>query len=179
MFSVAVFLLGIVCFNSIQAIDYIDMADKFDAEDIDELTRIAWRCTWLIMCDFHKIFEIKTIINEVKPETVYFFLSELRKLYPEKEKDVTDEEVFQDDFWKTRAEGIACSLTQEERDRLSSVNLTDYMIEKCEDEEISEECERLTYAVDKNKDVMEKYKEQCMEIISKEQEEGLEQKMSF
>ncbi|PRD25033.1 UNVERIFIED_CONTAM: hypothetical protein NCL1_42064 [Trichonephila clavipes] len=156
MFSVAVFLLGIVRFNSIQAIDYIDMADKFDAEDIDELTRIAWRCTWLIMCDFHKIFEIKTIINEVKPETVYFFLSELRKLYPEKEKDVTDEE-----------------------DRLSSVNLTDYMIEKCEDEEISEECERLTYAVDKNKDVMEKYKEQCMEIISKEQEEGLEQKMSF
>ncbi|GFS30654.1 uncharacterized protein TNIN_247611 [Trichonephila inaurata madagascariensis] len=99
MFSVVVFLLGIVCFNSIQAIDYFDMADKFDAEDIDELTRIAWRCTWLIMCDFHKIFEIKTIMDEVKPE-----------------------------------------------DRTSSVNLTDYMIEKCEGEEISEECERLTYA---------------------------------
>ncbi|GFS86537.1 uncharacterized protein NPIL_521891 [Nephila pilipes] len=157
-------------------IDYFEVVEDLDQEDLEELNRLAWRCSWLIMCDFHKIYEIKTIIDVVDPKTVYFVLDELRKIYPEKSDDVSDEDVFQDDFWHKKAEGIACSLTQEEKDRASALNITDYMMEKCEEiegEEISEECQKLTDATEKNKDVMEKYKEQCMEVIAKEEEEEL------
>ncbi|GBN29144.1 hypothetical protein AVEN_275056-1, partial [Araneus ventricosus] len=136
-------LLAAGSFGPTQALDYLDMAgDDSSVGDLDEESQLAWKCTWLVFCDMHRIMEAKTIVDAVDNRTVMFIADKVRALFPE--IHVTNDQIFDTEFWEKRADEIACSFSDEDREKLRQIPIDEYASEVCdESREDREECDKL------------------------------------
>ncbi|XP_055931595.1 uncharacterized protein LOC129961969 [Argiope bruennichi] len=164
-FAITVVLLTTGSFSPLQALDYLDFQQDetgLGGKDLDEEYQLAWKCTWFVFCDLHHIMEAKTLVDGLDNRTVLYLANEIRAMFPDIE--VTDEEIFDTEAWERRAEQIACSFTDEDREKLRQIPLTDYASEVCEEtREDREECNKLAATADKSKEIITNHKEECAE----------------
>ncbi|GIY23470.1 hypothetical protein CDAR_456181 [Caerostris darwini] len=117
----------------------LDKDAGFGTEDLDEEVLFAWECFWHIMCEFGSVMELKKIINLADDRTTLHVLQELRRIAPD--KNITDEQALDDEYWKNEAESIACFLTDEEMEGIRAIDLEPYVEKVCdEDYEDKQEC---------------------------------------
>ncbi|GIY65467.1 hypothetical protein CEXT_687241 [Caerostris extrusa] len=84
-----------------------------------------------------------------KCSTTLHVLQELRRIVPD--KNITDEQALDDEYWKNEAESIACFLTDEQMEGIRVIDLEPYVEKVCdEDYEDRQECERLAEASVRN-----------------------------
>ncbi|GIY23469.1 hypothetical protein CDAR_456182 [Caerostris darwini] len=110
----------------------LDKDAGFGTEDLDEEVLFAWECFWHIMCEFGSVMELKKIINLADDRTTLHVLQELRRIAPD--KNITDEQALDDEYWKNEAESIACFLTDEEMEGIRAIDLEPYVEKVCDED---------------------------------------------
>ncbi|XP_055932067.1 uncharacterized protein LOC129962345 [Argiope bruennichi] len=158
-------------FHPVLAVEFYNLQDDYGhlvSKNLDENFEIAWNCTWLIICDFGGVMEMKKIVDAVHKKTVIFFVDELKKLFPEEE--FNEKDAFDNEFWKNELEEFACSRPEEEKEKLETIPVLDYGSEICRNKTPDDkaECQKLEEATEIYMDVMMKYRNRCMGAIGKE-----------
>ncbi|CAL1290102.1 unnamed protein product [Larinioides sclopetarius] len=150
-------------FGRMQALDYVDMnREDRRYRDNDEAHELAWRCTWYIFCDLDHTMEAKTIMDALDNRTMIVFADKIRALAPF--RNITNEELYDNEFWKKYANKIACSVSDEDKKKLKELPVIEYSSEVCDENwEDEEECKKLAISVELTHAMLLKYKEECLE----------------